>query len=244
MPNKGLSQDQPFHQPSKSATFTDASADPFPYKKWSSKQQAIVAQELVSFRSSSSSFSSMSSSKKYESIVTTWCARALDPNDNEFQLSAVPSPQEVETFSEYLGQKAMKETVDVMVNASSLKRKRETTVKQEKQTFHSDDAKQNQKDQYLIFPVTSAHMTATYTNSQHKVVAYMSQRRLKAYCRVFNIKGRRSKLKAILNALVTNIDARSDDESNLVATIEAVDGTKPAAPPDSSKDWSTWSVDV
>ena len=75
-----------------------------------------------------------------------------------------------------MGQKATKETVDVMANASSLKRKREkTTVKQEKQTFHSDDAKQNQKDQYLIFPVTPAHMTATYTNRQHKVVAYMEK---------------------------------------------------------------------
>lgn len=185
----------------------------------------------------------MTSSTICESIVQSWLERALDGNNTEFHIYAVPSPQEVQSFSEFLGQQAKKETVDMMSSASSRKRKRGVTVKQEKHTFHSDDARKNETDQYLKFPVTPALMIATYTNSQNKNVAYMSQRRVKAYCKVFNIKGRRTKLKATLNALTKQDDARSGDERNELAKIDAVDGTKPAVPPDKSKTWSTWSVD-
>jgi hypothetical protein len=214
---KNLAEDAPFHQPSKSASFTDNLAPPFPHSKWSSLQQSVVAQQLLSFRSSS-----LSRTKICESIVQSWLIKAMDPNEKGFQLSQVPSSKEVEKFSEVLGQQAKKQSVDVVESANSGKKRKR------KYTYHSNDDKRTELESYLKFPLVPAMFDEKITvNSGRQEVLYMSKRRIQAYCKLFGVKGRTKKLK-----------------ETLLRMAGAHGGTKrPAAPPGGGT-WETWTTEI
>ena len=213
--NKNLAEDSPFHQPSKSASFTD-NLTPFPHPKWSSLQRSVVAQQLLSYRSSS-----LSSVKVFESIVQSWLLKAMDSNEKGFQLSQVPSSKEVETFSELLGQQAKKQSVDVESANIGKKRKR-------RHTYHSNDAKCTELEKYLKFPLVPAMFDEKITlNGGRQTVLYMSKRRIQAYCKLLRVQGRQLKLKDTLKKMAG-----------------ANGGTKRPVDPPGGGSWETWTAEI
>ena len=183
------------------------------WNQWTKEQRAFVASSLINLSSEEGS-----APNKREEVHRAWVMRALDVNDNEFQLHQLPTQEDFKEFSEHIALKRDHSAMALLSSSSSSVKK--STATRTKQQYHTDDA--NSSDNfYLSFPLMDADQRIENVDDADSSTG-ITNRKMWAYSEALGVKGKRKVRRQRLQQMI----------------VKAKGAGIPR--PENGTDWSTW----
>jgi len=177
-------------------------------------QAEFVASSLINLSSEE-----VSALKKRDEVHRAWMTRALDINDNEFQMYQLPTQQDIKEFSEHMALKRDHNEM-ALLSSSSSSSVRKSTATRTKQQYHSNDANSSD-DMYLSFPLMDADRRIENVDDDDASIG-ITNRKMWAYSGALGVEGKRDVRRKRLQQMI--VDAKG-------AGIPR---------PENGTDWSTW----
>jgi len=212
--NKNLSTHNPKHTPSKAHTL-EGGGGTFSSDRWTPAQRTFVVSSLVNLRRTDGT-----AKWKREAVQREWVTKAMDRNDDDFNLNGIPTEDEIKMFSQQMAL-----DVDEIQLADSIKEKplvRNKNTRKAK-VYHSNDAKNNDP-YYLVFPLKDASKSNKDQSTGSKTG--ITNRRMMAYSAALRVTGKIPKRREKLQTM-----------------IHATNGVGIARPSSSGIDWTTWTYE-
>ena len=212
--NKNLSTQNPKHTPSKPHTL-EGGRGTFSSDRWTSAQCTFVVSSLVNLRGVAGT-----AKWKREQVQREWVTKAMDVNDDDFNLNGIPSEDEIRMFSQQIAV-----DVDEIQLADSIQEKPLVNNKNTRKAkvYHSNDVK-NDDPYYLVFPLKDA--SKSNQDQGTGSTTGLTNRRMMAYSAALGVTGK--------------IPRRRE---KLQAMILATDGVGIARPSSRGIDWTTWTYE-
>tara|TARA_B100000780_G_C21037741_1_gene416243 strand:- start:214 stop:729 length:516 start_codon:yes stop_codon:yes gene_type:complete len=157
---------------------------------------------------------------KREQVQREWVTKAMDVNDDDFNLNGIPSEDEIRMFSQQIAV-----DVDEIQLADSIQEKPLVNNKNTRKAkvYHSNDVK-NDDPYYLVFPLKDA--SKSNQDQGTGSTTGLTNRRMMAYSAALGVTGK--------------IPRRRE---KLQAMILATDGVGIARPSSRGIDWTTWTYE-
>ena len=209
--------DAPLHQPSRTVSMFDMKGGN-PPSAWSNVQRAFA---LVAIKEAHDFGGGKGLKWKIDFVLQKWASRAVNRDDSDFPIGSIPSGAEVSQFAQQAGMAISKDDLDAL-KPQPKKTKRPNIV------FHSNDQKKKDDEKhYLEFPLKTDDVKYMDAKS-----SCFTNRQIRAYCKLLNIRGRPNGLRAKLNDYVSK-------KGGIVARPSS---PRQSNPPGDS--WETWTCEV